>query len=91
MEIHPANQKIWVGIIKKIKKQKESLKERKNYKKLRENEKERKSRKCSECRYPKHPGPCPCKLCGKKGHEFRDCPKLKPPGEVSEQNNGILH
>ena len=58
---------------------------KKELQKLREKEKERKSRKCPECRYSKHPGPCPCKLCGKKGHEFKDCPKLKPPKEVSEQ------
>ena len=58
---------------------------KKELQRLREKEKERKSRKGPECRYPKHPGPCPCKLCGKKGHEFKDCPKLKPPKEVSEQ------
>ena len=56
---------------------------KKELQKLRE--KERKSKRCPECRYPKHPGPCPCKLCGKKGHEFKDCPKLKPPKEVPEQ------
>ena len=61
------------------------MKERKNYKKSREKEKERKSKMCPECRYLKHPGPCPCKLCGKKGHEFKDCPKSKPPKEVPEQ------
>ena len=60
--------------------------ERKNeLQKLREKEKERKSKQSPECRYPKHPGPCPCKLCGKKGHEFKDCPKSKPPKEVPEQ------
>ena len=54
--------------------------ERKNeLQKLRE--KERNSKRCLECKYPKHPGP----LCGRKGHEFKDCPKLKPPKEVPEQ------
>ena len=53
--------------------------------KLREKERERKSKLCPECRYPKHPGPCPCKLCGRKGHEFKDCPKLKPSEEIFEQ------
>ena len=61
------------------------MKGRKNYKKLREKEKERKSKQCPECRYTKHLGPCPCKLRGKKGHEFKDCPKSKPPKEVPEQ------
>ena len=37
-----------------------------------------------ECRYPKHPGKCLCKICGKKGHEAKDCPKLKPPKEDPE-------
>ena len=69
----------------KDKEAKRVFERRKELQKLREKEKERKSRKCPECRYPKHPGPCPCKLCGKKGHEFKDCPKLKPPKEVSEQ------
>ena len=58
---------------------------KKELQKLREKEKERKSKQCPECRYPKHPGPCPCKLCGKKGHESKDCPKSKPPKDVPEQ------
>ena len=67
----------------KDKEAKRVFERKKELQKLRE--KERKSKRCSECRYPKHPGPCPCKLCGRKGHEFKDCPKLKPPKEVSEQ------
>ena len=59
------------------------MKGRKELQKLRE--KERKSKRCPECRYPKHPGPCPCKICGRKVHEFKDCPKLKLPKEVPEQ------
>ena len=51
---------------------------------MREKERERKSQYCLECRYPKHPGECPCKLCGKKGHKLKDCPKLKPPKKVPE-------
>ena len=39
---------------------------KKELQKLREKERERKSKICPECRYLKHPGPCPCKLCGKK-------------------------
>ena len=57
---------------------------KKELQKLKERERERKSKYCPECRYPKHPGECPCKLCGKKGHKFKDCPKLKPPKKVSE-------
>ena len=51
---------------------------------MREKERERKSQYCPEYRYPKHPGECPCKLCGQKGHKFKDCPKLKPPKKVPE-------
>ena len=69
----------------KDKRAKRVFERKKELQKLRGKEKERKSRKCPECRYSKHPGPCPCKLCGRKGHEFKDCPKLKPPKEVSEQ------
>ena len=69
----------------KDKEAKRVFERKKELQKLREKEKERKSRKCPECRYSKHPGPCPCKLCGKKGHEFKDCPKLKPLKEISEQ------
>ena len=69
----------------KDKEAKRVFERKKELQKLREKEKERKSSKCPECRYPKHPGPCPCKPCGKKGHEFKDCPKLKQPKEVSEQ------
>ena len=69
----------------KDKEAKRVFERKKELQKLREREKERKSKHCPECRYPKHPGPCPCKLCGKKGHEFKDCPKLKPPKEVPEQ------
>ena len=47
--------------------------------KLREKERERRAKICPECRYPKHTGECPCKICGKKGHKIKDCPKLKPP------------
>ena len=57
---------------------------KKELQKLREKERERKSKQCSECRYPNHPGECPCKLCGNKGHKFEDCPKLKPPKKVPE-------
>ena len=69
----------------KDKEAKKVFERKKELQKLREKEKERKSRQCPECRYPKHPGPCPCKLCGRKGHEFKDCPKSKPPKEVPEQ------
>ena len=53
--------------------------------KLGERERERESERCPECGYPEHPGPCPCKLCGRRGHEFKDCPKLKPPRGVPGQ------
>ena len=69
----------------KDKEAKRVFERKKELQKLREKEKERKSKKCPECRYLKHPGPCPCKLCGKKGHEFKDCPKLKPVKEIFEQ------
>ena len=69
----------------KDKEAKRVFERKKELQKLREKEKERKSKQCPECRYPKHPGPCPCKLCGKKGHEFKDCPRSKPPKEVPEQ------
>ena len=69
----------------KDKEAKRVFERKKELQKLKEKEKERKSKQCPECRYPKHPGPCPCKLCGKKGHEFKDCPKSKPPQEVPEQ------
>ena len=69
----------------KDKEAKRVFERKKELQKLREKEKERRSKQCPECRYPKHPGPCPCKLCGKKGHEFKDCPKSKPPKEVPEQ------
>ena len=69
----------------KDKEAKRVFERKKELQKLREKEKERKSKQCPECRYPKHPGPCPCKLCGKKGHESKDCPKSKPSKEVPEQ------
>ena len=69
----------------KDKEAKRVFERKKELQKLKEKEKERKSKQCPECRYPKHPGPCPCKLCGKKGHELKDCPKSKPPKEVPEQ------
>ena len=53
-------------------------------KKVLQKEKERKEKLCPECRYPKHPGKCLCKVCGKKGHETKDCPKLEPPKENPE-------
>ena len=68
----------------KDKEAKKVFERKKELQKLREKEKERKSKQCPQCRYTKHSGPCPCKLCGKKGHEFKDCPKLKPPKEVPE-------
>ena len=69
----------------KDKEAKRVFERKKELQKLREKERERKSKHCPECRYPKHSGPCPCKLCGKKGHEFKDCPKSRPPEEVPEQ------
>ena len=69
----------------KDKEAKRVFERKKELQKLREKERERKSKQCPECRYPKHPGPCPCKICGRKGHEFKDCPKLKPSKEVLEQ------
>ena len=69
----------------KDKEAKRVFERKKELQKLREKDKERKSKQCPECRYPKHPGPCPCRLCGKKGHELKDCPKSKPPNEVPEQ------
>ena len=69
----------------KDKEAKRVFERKKELQQLREKERERKYKQCPECRYPKHPGPCPCKLCGRKGHEFKDCPKLKPPKEVLEQ------
>ena len=68
----------------KDKEAKRVFERKKELQKLREKERERKSKYCPECRYPKHPGECPCKLCGKKGHKFKDCPKLKPPKKVPE-------
>ena len=68
----------------KDKEAKRVFERKKELQKLREKERERKSQYCPECRYPKHPGECPCKLCGKKGHKFKDCPKLKPPKKVPE-------
>ena len=68
----------------KDKEAKRVFERKKELQKLREKERERKSKYCPECRYPKHPGECPCKLCGKKGHKFKDCPKLKPPKKVLE-------
>ena len=68
----------------KNKEAKRVFERKKELQKLREKERERKSKYCPECRYPKHPGECPCKLCGKKGHKFKDCPKLKPPKKVPE-------
>ena len=56
----------------KDKEAKRVFERKKELQKLRE--KERKSKRCLECRYPKHPGPCPWNLCGRKGHEFKDCP-----------------
>ena len=69
----------------KDKEAKRVFERKKELQRLREREKERNSKQCPECRYPKHPGPCPCKLCGRKGHEFKDCPKSKPSKEVPEQ------
>ena len=69
----------------KDKEAKRVFERKKELQRLRERQKKKKSKQCPECRYPKHPGPCPCKLCGKKGHEFKDCPKSKPPKEVPEQ------
>ena len=68
----------------KDKEAKRVFERKKELQKLREKERERKSKYCPECRYPKHPGECPCKLCGKKGHKFKDCPKLKPLKKVPE-------
>ena len=68
----------------KDKEAKRVFERKKELQKLREKEKERKSKQCPECRYTKHLGPCSCKLCGKKGHEFKDCPKLRSPKEVPE-------
>ena len=68
----------------KDKEAKRVFERKKELQKLREKERERKSKHCPECRYPKHPGECPCKLCGKKQHKFKDCPKLKPPKKVPE-------
>ena len=54
---------------------------KKELQRMKDEEKEKKEKLCPECRYPKHPGKCPCKICGKKGHETKDCPKSKPPEE----------
>ena len=58
---------------------------KKELQKLREKERERKAKYCPECRYLKHPGECPCKLCGKRGHKTKDCPKLKSPQTEPEE------
>ena len=68
----------------KDKEAKRVFERKKELQKLIEKERERKSQYYPECRHPKHPGECPCKLCGKKGHKFKDCPKLKPPKKVPE-------
>ena len=57
---------------------------KKELQKIRNRERERKEKLCPECRHPKHPGECPCKICGRKGHKMKDCPKLKPPEMVPE-------
>ena len=68
----------------KDKEAKRVFERKKELQKLREKERERKSRYCPECKYLKHPGPCPCKICGKKDHKIKDCPKSKPPKKVPE-------
>ena len=61
------------------------MKERKKeLQRLKDKEKEGRENLCPECKYPRHPGKCPCKICGKKGHETKDCPKLKLPKEDPE-------
>ena len=68
----------------KDKEAKRVFKRKKELQRLREKERERKVRYCPEFKYLKHSGPCPCKICGKKDHKVKDCPKLKPPKRVSE-------
>ena len=62
MEISLVNQKIVGWDYQKDKEAKRVFERKKELQKLREKEKERRSKICPECRYPKHPGPCSCKL-----------------------------
>ena len=57
---------------------------KKELQRQREKERERRAKVCPECRYPKHPGECPCKKCGRQGHLAKDCPKTKPPKIIPE-------
>ena len=68
----------------KDKELKRAFERKKESHRLRDKEKDKKEKLCPECRYPKHPGKCPCKMCGKKGHETKECPKIKPPKEDLE-------
>ena len=63
----------------KDKEAKRVFERKKELQKTRKEELEKASNLCLECRYPKHPGECPCKICGRKGHREEDCPILKPP------------
>ena len=72
----------------KDKEAKRVFERKKELKRLRDEEKAKKFKNCLECRYPKHPGEnCPCKFCGQKGHEMKDCPKLKPPPDKPQKDN----
>ena len=68
----------------KDKEAKRVFERKKESQKIRDREREKKEKLCPECRYPRHPGECPCKICGRKGHKTKDCPKLKPPEMVPE-------
>ena len=57
---------------------------KKELQKQREREKESKVKLCPKGRYTQHQGQFPCKICGKQGHEAKECPKLKPPKIVPE-------
>ena len=63
----------------KDKEAKRVFERKKELQKIRKAELEEMSSLCLECRYPKHPGECPCKICGRKGHKEEECPILKPP------------
>ena len=63
----------------KDKEAKRVFERKKELQKIRKAELEKMSNLCLECRYPKHPGECPCKICGRRGHKEEECPILKPP------------
>ena len=71
----------------KDKEAKRVFERKKQLRKERDEEKEKRSKNCPECRFPKHPGDCPCKICGKPGHKMEECPMIKPPPRETPQED----